>query len=113
MRNQQTFGFVAAGAKKPARKTVGFRLEDKLQLELCRRAKALGVSHHELARHYVVEMLRESEDRAELRKVVNALCEHVREARKDIALSTEALLISTGTEEKEARTWKERNLYRE
>ena len=65
---------------------------------------------HELVRHYVVEVLGEKEERTELREVVNALWQHVREARKDIALAAETLLSSAEMlDAKEAREWTQKN----
>jgi hypothetical protein len=113
MKKQHIFEF-AKGGKSTARATVGFRMDDERYGELSERAKNLGVSPHELARQYVIEVLSEGEERTALREAVNALIEHVREARKDIGLSTEALLASAGTlDEKEARDWKQKNLFTE
>jgi len=114
MKNQPIFEFAAASGKTPARTTIGFRLENEKFAELSRRAKALGVSPHELARHYVLEILSEKEERGALREAVNALGEYLGEVRKDIALAAEALLTAAGTvEEKDAREWAKKNLNRD
>ena len=111
MKKQHIFEFSAASEKTTPRTTVGFRLGDEKYVELSRRAKGLGVSPHELARYYVVEMLLEKEGRTELRKVADALGEHIREAGKDIALASEALLSSVGTvSEKQTQEWTRQNL---
>jgi hypothetical protein len=57
MKNQSSFDFAAASGKPPGRTAIGFRLENENFAELSRRAKALGVSEHELARHYVLACL--------------------------------------------------------
>ena len=58
-------------AREPvAPPTVGFRLDDGSRRVLAQRADALGVSPHELARHYVVESLQEAEERAALREAI-------------------------------------------
>ena len=111
MKKLQNLELSAATHKKAGRTTIGFRLDEEIYAELSRRAAGLDVSPHELARHYALEVLREPEERTALRKVVNDLGLLLQETRKDIALATEALLISAGTlDEKKAREWTKRNL---
>jgi hypothetical protein len=62
--------------KKPADKlpsTIGFRLDPEYGDVLATRAKAIGVSSHELARRYLIEILEESEERAAVREAVQVL----------------------------------------
>jgi len=113
MKKQHTFEFSQKVAKPTARTTIGFRVDEELFAELTRRAKALGVSPHELARHYVMELLSAEEERTALRETVNAVGQHMIEIRKDIALAVEALLSSAGTlDEKQAHQWTQRNLFK-
>jgi hypothetical protein len=114
MKKQPLFEFADASGKTSVRTTIGFRLKNENFVELSRRAKVLGVSPHELARHYVLEILSEKEERGALREAVNALGEYLAEVRKDIALAAEALLTAAGTvEEKDAREWAKKNLNRD
>lgn len=70
---------MVSGKKRPERAIVCFRLDDAIFLELSRRAKALGVNPDKLARHCVQQMMRDGEDRAALRKAVDALAEQCRQ----------------------------------
>lgn len=90
---------------------INFRLQDEESWRvLSARAEALGVSPHQLARRYVIEVLQEAQERAALRAAVVELRQQVIGLREDIALATEALLARAGkvTDEK-ARAWVEEN----
>jgi hypothetical protein len=65
--------------------TVGFRLDESARSILGRRAAALGISAHDLARHYVLEALHSDEERAALRDAIVRLHQEIVESRKDIA----------------------------
>lgn len=91
--------------------TIGFRLEIEARAELASRAKALGVSSHDLARHYVLQMLHDTDERREVRNAILALRQEMIELRKDVSVSTEALLTSAGKiAPGEARSWTRQNL---
>ena len=90
---------------------IGFRLAKAQRQALLRRAAELGVSHHELARHYVLEALGEAEDRVLLREDLAVLQNEVNTLRADLALAVEALLVSAGKVPRaEARAWVQQNL---
>lgn len=87
---------------------IGFRLDEESSAVLCHRAAALGVSPHDLARRYLIEVLHEPEERAALRAAVVALHQEITGTREDIALATEALLASAGkVTDQEAHAWVE------
>lgn len=91
--------------------TVGFRLDPEARAALSERAKVLGVSCHELARHYVLLMLCEQQDRAETRNAIVALNKEIVELRTDLSVATVTLLTSAGTfPQSKAREWAEQNL---
>ena len=91
--------------------TIGFRLDLEARSILARRAESLGVSPHDLARHYVLECLHSDEDRAALREAIVELRKEMIEARQDVTLSTEALLASAGkASPAEASSWTRENL---
>jgi hypothetical protein len=100
-------------AKRQSSPITSFRLEpDEAEL-LSERAARLGVSSHELARHYVVEALVASEELAAIGTAVNALLHQMHSLRQDLALSVEALLASAGeVSEKQAHAWVEASLNR-
>ena len=104
--------------------TVGFRLDDQSRHFLAERAARLGMSVHELARHYLIEKLSEPEERAELRQAILQLQHELTEQstavggalirshqmihrlREDIATIAEAFLIKIGhVPAKEANAW--------
>lgn len=95
--------------KKPADRnpsTIGFRLDPEYGDVLATRAKALGVSSHELARRYLIEILEESEERAALREAVQTLNGNLTQFRDEFIFATEALLASAGkVKEGDARAW--------
>ena len=86
--------------------TVGFRLDPEHGEVLAIRATALGVSSHELARCYLIELLEESEERAAPREEVQSLNANLTHFRDDFIFATEALLASGGkVKEVDARAW--------
>ena len=86
--------------------TVGFRLGPEYGKVLATRANALGVSSHELARRYLIEVLEESEERAVLRQAVQTLNGNLTHFRDDFIFAIEALLASAGkVKENEAAAW--------
>ena len=98
MRNQKS------GDISPS--TIGFRLDPEYGRVLATRAKALGVSSHEVARRYLIEVLEESEERAALRQAVQTLNGNITHFRDDFIFSVEALLASAGKVGKtEAVAW--------
>ncbi len=93
--------------------TIGFRVGDKDGEVLLARSNTLGVSVHDLARHYTLSALRDREDRAELRDAILKLQKELIELRRDVTTATEALLSSAGkVEAEEAREWVEKTLAR-
>jgi len=86
--------------------TIGFRLDPDYGEVLATRADALGVSSHELARRYLIEVLKESEERAALRQAVQTLNGNLTHFRDDFILAVEALLASAGkVKEADASAW--------
>lgn len=100
-------------ARRQPTPVTSFRLDpDELEL-LAERAAHLGVSPHELARHYVVEALVASEELAAVGAAVNALLYQMQGLRQDLAFSVEALLASAGeVNDEQARGWVAANLNR-
>lgn len=91
--------------------TVGFRLEPEFGAVLFGRASTLGVSVHELARHYVMLVLQETQERSELRDAVTTLHRELTELRTDFSVATEALLTSAGkTSAANSKEWVKQNL---
>ncbi len=91
--------------------TIGFRLDPDSSRVLAERAARLGVSPHDLARHYVVELLHEREERAALRAAFEQLHQNLQQFRSDFAFAVEAVLTSAGqVPEDEARTWVKKSL---
>jgi hypothetical protein len=76
--------------------TIGFRLDPEYGQVLATRAAALGVSSHELARRYLIEVLEESEERAALRQAVQTLNGNITCFRDEFIFAVEALLGSAG-----------------
>src|ERR1039458_159037 len=85
---------LSASDSSPA--TVGFRLNPEHGCILAGRASALGVSPHELARRYLIEVLEESEERAALRQAVQTLNGNIASFRDEFIFAVEALLGSAG-----------------
>ena len=93
-----------------AQETVGFRLDAASRRRLAERAAALGLSPHELARHYVLERLEQATALAELMQGLQAVYHELRESRIDVALGVEALLSRAGrVGDAEARAWVKKN----
>src|SRR5262245_30136393 len=93
--------------------TIGFRLDEESLRLLQQRALRLGVSRHELARHYLVETLSEKEERALLRQAIFQLSQELQGLRQDLSLAAEALLASAGqVTDKDAHRWAKGNLNR-
>ena len=91
--------------------TIGFRLDDEHKMVLFQRARLLKMSVHDLARHYVIQALHEGDERQQIISAVVALRDEIREARKDVAVSTQELLISAGKGTlSQAREWVKENL---
>jgi hypothetical protein len=94
--------------------TVGFRLDDEHKLVLFERARLLKMSIHELARRFVIERLHEADERQQLIGAMLGLRDEVAEARKDIAISTQELLVSAGRAKfSDAQGWVAENLIKE
>lgn len=90
---------------------LSFRLDDTARRVLAERAAQLGVSPHELARYYVIELLQAPEERAALRAACEQVHQNLQQFRHDFAFAVEALLTSAGQVPKEqARTWVEKSL---
>jgi hypothetical protein len=91
--------------------TISFRLDPASSRRLAERAAQLGVSPHELARHYVVELLQAPEERTALRTAFEELHQNLHQFRSDFAFAVEALLTSAGQVPKEeAQTWVQKSL---
>ena len=100
-------------ARPSSSPVISFRLEPEHASLLSERAARLGVSPHEMARHYVSEALVASEEMAALAAAVNAGLYQLQEMRQDLALSVKALLVSAGRVGKaQAHTWVEETLNR-
>jgi hypothetical protein len=91
--------------------TIGFRLDEPNRRLLAERAHQLGVSPHELARHEVINALRQGDGLAELAEAVVTLEATLRQLREDVATVAEALLVSAGhVPPDQAREWVQTNL---
>ena len=83
-----------------------FRLDEKSFRALAHRADRLGVSSHELARSYVLQLLEEAQERAAWRAAAAELHHALVDLREHLALSVEALLVTAGKVDKaDARAW--------
>ena len=90
---------------------ISFRLDDAALDVLEQRAVQRRMSRHELARQYVEDELFETEERAALRDAIITLQRDLIHLRSDLALASEALLVSAGkVQPEEAHTWVEQNL---
>lgn len=86
--------------------TVTFRLQLDALHVLVGRAKLLGVSRHQLAQLYVLQMLALEETQGDLTAGFEAVRKDITEMRAEIALGVEALLLTSGKyEPQEARKW--------
>lgn len=89
---------------------VGFRLEPDLLAELVRRASLHGISHHQLARAYVVEKIYCGENAEKgteaLLAAVEVVNERLHQFQADFAFSVQALLTCAGKlKDEEAKKW--------
>ena len=85
---------------------ISFRLDDQSSRVLAERAARLGRSPHELARHYVLEILQQAEERAALREAIQQLNQNQRQFHADFAFAVQALLTSAGKVSSEkAEAW--------
>ena len=90
---------------------IGFRLDDEHKMVLFQRARLLKLSVHDLARQYTIQMLHETDERQQIISAIVALRDEIREARKDVAVSTQELLVSAGNSTvSQARGWVKENL---
>ena len=90
--------------------TIGFRLDAAASQALAIRAERLGISSHQLARDYVIQMLQASDQGTNLKDANDSVHAHLCELREDLSLAIETLLITAGNVEKtEARAWIEKN----
>ena len=90
---------------------VNFRLDEAHLDLLMRRAAAFNISHHQLAREFLIQFLHEAEERAAIRDSMLAILGELRELRKDVSLASETLLVSAGhVSEKDAQKWAAENL---
>jgi isochorismate hydrolase len=91
--------------------TVGFRLDKEHKRVLFERARLLKMSIHDLARQYVIQMLHEADERQQIISAIVALRGEICEARKDVAVSTQELLVSAGRATvSQAQGWVKENL---
>ncbi|MHB1309374.1 MAG: hypothetical protein ACYDC1_19875 [Limisphaerales bacterium] len=99
-------------AKQPASPaTIGFRLDEASGVELAARAARLGVSPHELARQYVLQILQEGQERTALHEALIDVNQELSRFRDDLSLAVEALLMSAGqVEEADAHQWVRKHL---
>lgn len=91
--------------------TIGFRLDPETAAALLSNASSLKISPHELARHYVVKALQDSEASDGVEKSLEQLAAHLIAMRRDLVISVETLLLTAGDlNEEEAHEWVRRNL---
>ena len=85
---------------------ISFRLDEQSSRVLGERAARLDLSPHELARHYVLELLEQSEERAALREALQQLVQNQQKFHADFAFAVQALLTSAGKVSSEkAEAW--------
>lgn len=90
----------------PVPTMIAFRLQADAAQTLAERAERLGVSPHELARHYVLEVLHEPYERAALHEAVSSLHVEIHKVRGDVATAAEGLLVAGGkVSAEDARDW--------
>ncbi len=93
--------------------TIGFRLDEPNLQKLVLHAQRLNISPHDLARHYVIEMLNAPQERVTLWLALKALEERLAGFREDLVLVAEGILVGTGSlSQQEARTWTDTNFPR-
>lgn len=88
--------------------TIGFRLDAEAHRALAGRAARLGLSPHALAKLYVMDMLQQDENRADLADGLRVCIKMLDRLRQNV-LSTAILVASGRCTEKEARAWVEEN----
>lgn len=90
---------------------IGFRIDDQTRELLGDRIASLDVSAHEWARHCLLTILKENQDREAWEAAVTILHHEINELRKDVALATQVLLVVAGKMPSEkAREWIGQNL---
>ena len=90
---------------------IGYRIDDETQRLLGERVASLKVSPHEWARHCLLTILSEEQDREAWKAAVTTLHHEINELRNDVALATQALLVVAGKMPSEkAREWIGKNL---
>ena len=90
---------------------LGFHINEQTRRLLGHRAALLGISPHEWARHCLLTILHEEEDRNNWETAVMTLHHEINELRTDLALATQALLVVAGRmPEAKAREWIKGNL---
>lgn len=110
-KTDRKFSRTASGDWKKLPSTIGFRLDDDHATVLVERAKALKMSAHDPARQYVIQMLHENDERQQLLTAVVNVRDELSETRKDIAVSTQELMVSGGrATATQAKDWVKENL---
>jgi hypothetical protein len=77
-------------------KTIGFRADNELYLRLLEAATREGVSPHEWAKQAAIRLLDDQNQLPKIALQTEALKQELIELRKDVAVATEALLVSAG-----------------
>lgn len=97
--------------RSPVPPNIGFRIDDQTRELLSDRIASLDVSAHEWARHCLVTILKEDQDREAWEAAVTTLHHQINELRNDVALATQVLLVAAGKLSSEkAREWIGQNL---
>jgi hypothetical protein len=91
-------------------KTIGFRLDQKRLSRLEDLAEAAGVTIHEFARQALTERLDSESDVHRLTMNVTNIQSELSELRRDLAVSVEALLVTSGVTHSEAKAFTDENL---
>jgi hypothetical protein len=90
---------------------VGFRLDPEQLSALTEQADERGVSPHRLAHDFVIEGLEGKDEADDIAGEFQILRRQLFELREELALITEALLVSAGkTSSETARNWVDSNL---
>jgi hypothetical protein len=102
---------MAPPRQKETKKPCGFRLEPEYRDLLIQKAKELNIDFSDLVRRIVIQHLQEEDAKASHYEALCGFKQELLEIRRDITLSTVALLCGAGTLElKEAQKWANRNL---
>ncbi len=97
--------------KTAAPQTIGFRLDEQTMQLLVKRANRLGLSVRDLARHYVLLVLDEPEERIALQQFLQRIHQDQLQFRADFTFAVRALLSSAGkATAKEAKAWVEQSI---